>query len=182
MSLGIFLITVVGISLSGVMAPGPITAATIAKGYHDKNAGMKIALGHAIVELPIILLLYYGFAYYISSPDVKKYIGLAGGLMLIIMGSMMFRTMSKALGRNADLPYHSITTGMILTGVNPYFLLWWATVGLTLITGATKFGVYGLLLFILVHWLCDLIWEQIAICAIVLIGFGIYYCISVFLG
>jgi threonine/homoserine/homoserine lactone efflux protein len=119
------------------------------------------------------------------------------------MGSMMFRTMSKALGRNADLPYHSITTGMILTGVNPYFLLWWATVGLTLITGATKFGVYGLLLFILVHWLCDLIWEQIvsmtvfktkhlwtlkiqkaifAICAIVLIGFGIYYCISVFLG
>ena len=198
-----FLLTIVGISLSGVMAPGPLTVATITKGYNDRNAGIKIALGHGIVEIPIILLLYFGFAPFISSPEVKKIIGLIGGLMLVVMGLMMFRTMGKAIEERTDLPTRSIMTGIILTGANPYFLLWWATIGLALITGATEFGIYGLIAFLVVHLSCDVLWEQVismtvfktrhlwtaktqkivfAVCAVVLIGFGLYYGISVFSG
>jgi threonine/homoserine/homoserine lactone efflux protein len=197
-----FLFTIVGISLSGVMAPGPLTVATITKGYNDRNAGIKIALGHGIIELPIILLLYFGFAPFLSSPEVKRIIGLLGGLMLVVMGLMMFRSMGKTLEERTDLPSRSITTGMILTGANPYFLLWWATIGLALITGATEFGIYGLMAFIVVHLACDVLWEQIismtvfrtrhlwtakiqkivfTVCAVVLIGFGLFYGISVFL-
>ena len=52
-----FLLAVVGISLSGVMAPGPITAATLAAGARSRHAGTLIALEHAIIEIPLILIL-----------------------------------------------------------------------------------------------------------------------------
>ena len=199
---GIFLLSVIGISLSGVMAPGPVLAATITKGYHDKNAGVKIAIGHGIIEFPLIALLYFGFANYLNSPGVAKFIGLAGGLMLIFLGSMIFRTLRKPLQETTDLPYNSLTAGIVTTGANPYFFAWWATIGAALVVSATEFGIYGLLIFAVVHWSCDLVWDQIVsftsfktkhlwtkkvrniifgICGLVMIGFGLWYGISVFL-
>lgn len=201
-SLGLFLLSAAGISLSGVMLPGPLTAATIAKGYRDRNAGILIALGHGVVELPLMALVYFGFAYFFTSPDVKKIIGVAGGLMLIFMGLMVFRSTRKTADEVADFPYNSLITGIIMTGANPYFFLWWATIGIALIAGAVEFGIYGLILFAVVHWLCDAVWEQFVsmsvfktrhlwtqkvqkivfgICALVLIGFGGWFCFSVFL-
>lgn len=50
-----FILTVVGSSLSGVMAPGPITAATLAAGERNRHAGTWICIGHIAVELPLIL-------------------------------------------------------------------------------------------------------------------------------
>lgn len=200
-SFGLFLLSAAGISLSGVMAPGPLTAATITKGFRDKYAGIFIALGHAIIELPLMALIYFGFAHFLASPEVKRIIGLIGGLMLIFMGIMLFRTMSRVVGGSADLPYNSLTTGIMLTGANPYFFLWWATIGIALIYGAAEFGIYGLIIFALVHWACDLFWEQFisytvfrtrhlwtlkvqkivfGICALVLMGFGIWFGVSVF--
>ena len=199
-NLGLFLLSAAGISLSGVMLPGALTAATITKGYHDKNAGIFIALGHAVIEIPLMALIYFGFAYFLASPDVRKIIDLAGGLMLIFMGSMVFRATRKAVGEAADLPYNSFVTGIIMTGGNPAFYAWWATIGIALIAGAADFGVYGLLLFAVVHWSCDLVWEQFismsvfktrhlwtqkvqrivfGICALVLVGFGAWFCLSV---
>jgi len=198
---GLFLLSAVGISLSGVMAPGPLTAATITKGYRNKNAGIFIALGHAIIELPLMALIYFGFAHFLASPEVKRIVGLIGGLLLIFMGVMLFRTMHRAIGEAADLPANSLTTGIVLTGANPYFFLWWATIGIALIYGAAEFGVLGMLIFVVVHWTCDLFWEQFVsytvfktrhlwtpkvqkavfgTCALVLIGFGIWFCVSVF--
>lgn len=197
----LFLVSAVGISLSGVMAPGPLTAATITKGYRDKNAGALIAVGHAVIEIPLIALIYLGFAHYFTSVEVKRVVGLAGGLMLIFMGFNLFRATRKALGEVADLPYNSLTTGIIMTGANPYFFLWWATIGAVLVANATEFGILGLVLFGLVHWSCDLVWEQFvsmttfrsrhlwtpriqeivfSICALVLVGFGLWFCFSVF--
>ena len=201
-SLGLFLLSAAGISLSGVMLPGPLTAATITKGYRDKNAGISIALGHAVIELPLMALIYFGFAHFFASPEAKKIIGLAGGLMLIFMGAMVFRVTGKAVGEAADLPYGSFITGVIMTGANPYFFLWWATIGVALIATAAEFGIWALLLFAVVHWSCDLVWEQLVsmsvfktrhlwtqkvqktvfgICALVLVGFGVWFCFSVFL-
>src|SRR4030043_1828031 len=97
-SFGLFLISAIGISLSGVMAPGPLTAATITKGYRDKYAGIFIALGHAVIELPLMALIYFGFAHFLASPEVKRIVGLVGGLLLILMGIMLFRTMSRVVG------------------------------------------------------------------------------------
>jgi threonine/homoserine/homoserine lactone efflux protein len=198
----LFLLYAVGISLTGVMLPGPLTAATIAKGYTDRNAGFQIGLGHAVIELPIIALIYFGFASYIASPQVKMIVGVLGGLMLIFMGGMIVRNLGKRLSSTVNLPYNSLLTGMVMTGANPYFFLWWATIGVALIATAATFGLAGLIVFTLVHWLCDIGWEQFVsvtvfktkhlwtartqiivfgVCAAILIGFGIWFCISVFL-
>jgi len=200
-NLGLFLLSAAGISLSGVMLPGPLTAATIAKGYQDKNAGILIALGHAVIEFPLMALVYFGFAHFLTSPETKRVVGLAGGLMLLFLGLMMLRAIRKAPGEAADLPYNSFVTGIIMTGGNPYFFLWWATIGVALIANAADFGIWGLLLFAVVHWSCDLVWEQFismsvfktrhlwtqkvqrivfGICALVLVGFGAWFCLSVF--
>jgi len=200
-SLGLFLLSAAGISLSGVMLPGPLTAATIAKGYREQNAGIFIALGHGVIELPLMALIYFGFAQFFASPEVKKVIGLAGGLMLIAMGSVVVWNIKKAQGEAADLPYNSLVTGIMMTGANPYFFLWWATIGIALIATAAGFGIWGLVVFAVVHWSCDLVWEQFismsvfrtkhlwtqkvqrivfGVCALVLVGFGIWFCVSVF--
>jgi threonine/homoserine/homoserine lactone efflux protein len=199
---GIFLLSIVGISLTGVMGPGPVLAATIAKGYEDKNAGAKIAIGHGIIELPIIALIYFGFTTFFTSPDVKKVIGLIGGFMLMFMGITLLRTMKKSVNEATNLPYNSFITGILTTVANPYFFIWWATIGAALVISATEFGIYGLLVFVVVHWCCDLVWDQLisftvfrtrhlwtkkvrtvifGICAVVLIGFGLWYGVSVFL-
>lgn len=200
-SLGLFLLSAVGISLSGVMMPGPLTAATIAKGYREQNAGLFIALGHAIIELPLMALIYFGFARFFSSPEVKMGVGLAGGLLLISMGVMVARSVKQARSEVRDLPYSSLVTGIMMTGANPYFFLWWATIGIALIVTAAQFGIWGLVIFAAVHWACDLGWEQIvsmsvfrtrhlwtpkvqrivfSVCAAVLVGFGVWFGVSVF--
>jgi len=201
-NLWIFLLSAAGISLSGVMLPGPLTAATIAKGYDDRNAGAMIGVGHGIIEIPIIALIYFGFASYLNDPVVKTVTGLAGGALLIVMGLLIFFTFKKPVEGGAVMPYSPLVTGMVMTGGNPYIYLWWATIGVALITGAVTFGIMGLVLFTVVHLACDITWDQIvsmtvfrtrhlwtpkvqkivfSICALVLIGFGLWYGSSVFI-
>ncbi len=201
-NLWLFLLSAAGISLSGVMLPGPLTAATIAKGYDDRNAGAMIGVGHGIVEIPIIALIYFGFASYLENPTVKMVAGLAGGALLIVMGLLIFFTFKRPVEGASVMPYNPLVTGIVMTGGNPYVFLWWATIGVALISGAVAFGMLGLLLFTIVHLACDITWDQIvsmtvfrtrhlwtpraqkivfSICAVVLIGFGIWYAVSVFL-
>ena len=78
----IFLLTVGFISLSGVLMPGPVFAASIIKGAERKHAGAWIALGHLSVEIPLILCIIAGLYYVFMNQWVKAGIGLVGGLFL----------------------------------------------------------------------------------------------------
>jgi len=201
-SLGLFLLSAAAISLTGVMLPGPMTAATIAKGYSSKNAGIWIAVGHAVVEVPLIVAIYFGFGHFIGSPQVVKAVYVVGGLALFYLGFRMFRTAGNAVGEIGGLPTSSLVTGIVITGTNPAFYVWWATIGMALLTGAAKFGLAGVILFTLVHWPCDLAWSEFlsagtfksrrwwtqkvqkivfTVCALILIGFGVWFCLSAFL-
>jgi threonine/homoserine/homoserine lactone efflux protein len=202
LSLGQFLLIAAGISLTGVMLPGPMTAATIAKGYNNKHAGAWIAAGHAVIEIPLIAAIYFGFGHLISSPPVAKGIYLVGGLMLLYLSFRMFRATDETLGAVGGLPASSLVTGIVITGTNPAFYIWWATAGAVLVTGAAKFGLVGIILFTLVHLPCDLAWSEFlsvgtfesrrwwtqkvqrivfSVCASILAGFGVWFCLSAFL-
>ena len=52
-----FLVEAVLISLTGVLAPGPITVATMVAGTRRPHAGALVALGHAVVEFPLMILV-----------------------------------------------------------------------------------------------------------------------------
>ncbi len=90
-----FIFTIVGISLSGVMAPGPITAATLAAGERNRHAGAWICGGHIAVELPLILLLAAGLGTFLESKRICAGIGLVGGLMLLLMGLQLLASLRK---------------------------------------------------------------------------------------
>jgi threonine/homoserine/homoserine lactone efflux protein len=147
------------ISFSGVMMPGPVFAATIAKGYKDERAGIKIALGHALIEFPLMALIVLSLGYVFEDSRVKLGIGIVGGALLIALGIMMIRARKvMAEGKAEYIPYNSYIAGALTTSANPYFFLWWATVGALLITNAEFFGPIVILVFAIVHWSCDLAW------------------------
>jgi threonine/homoserine/homoserine lactone efflux protein len=85
-----FLSSVAVISLSGVMMPGPMFAVAVAKSYKSQFAGAKMAVGHAIVEIPLMLLIYFGLARFFDEKPVQIALYLVGGAILVWMGIGMF--------------------------------------------------------------------------------------------
>lgn len=156
-SFPLFLASVIVISLSGVMSPGPLFAVTVAKGQEDKNAGVWITLGHALVELPIMLLIFFGFSKLFAGSE--KIISAVGGAVLIYMGAKMTRARGALTGEGSDLPYGSFAAGAMASGMNPYFLMWWLTIGAALVVNASTFGFAGFVIFAGVHLSCDLAWN-----------------------
>ena len=197
LSLLFFLFKVIIVSLSGVMAPGPVTAAAIAKGQRQRFAGSLIAVGHGIVEFPLMILIVLGMDKLLKSAKTQIVIGLAGGAFLLFMAIQMLRDIRKT----DYTPEKSYKTGPVLTGIllsvgNPYFLLWWASVGLALATEATQLGIWAFAMFAVIHWLCDLVWLQVLswasfkgsallgpqtqrivllVCSLALLFFGLYF-------
>jgi threonine/homoserine/homoserine lactone efflux protein len=160
--------TVIITSLSGVMAPGPMFTATLAKSLKSQWAGMQISLGHAVIEVPLILLVYFGLARFFEYSLVQLLLGVLGGIMIIWMGIGLFRSRKVMSGEGKDTTYSAFTTGIIMTGLNPFFLVWWVTIGsLLLMSFLAEVGAWGLPFFIVVHWLCDLVWLS-------LVSFSIY--------
>jgi len=195
----VFLASVVFISLTGVMMPGPVFAVTVAKGHRASKAGMFVALGHGVVEFPLMILIYVGLAWLFTSTLTRTVIGLAGGAMLVYMGVQMFKARKSIALEGRDLPYNSTVAGITTTGANPYFFLWWATVGGALILTASSFGLLVFILFAVVHWLCDFCWLSIVsivtfrskhlwsertyevvfgVCAAILVVFGFWFVAS----
>lgn len=193
------LFSVIVISFSGVMMPGPMFAVTLAKSYKSPLAGTQIALGHAVIEVPLILLIYFGFAQFFENSIVRLVLSVLGGGMIIWLGISMFRARVEVVQKGKDLPYNSFTAGILTSVFNPFFLLWWATIGSMLIMRILDFGTIGLIIFIIVHWLCDLVWLSLVsvviyrthalwgrkiqewlfiACSLLLVGFGLWFLIS----
>ncbi|HII85085.1 TPA: LysE family transporter [Candidatus Bathyarchaeota archaeon] len=155
-----FLISVVFISLSGVLLPGPLFAITLKKAAKQPFAGALIALGHGMVEFPLMFLIYFGLSQVtVIPPAVEITIGLAGGLVMIFMGVQTFRNRTESEAGLEGSTQDSIIGGIWTTAANPGFILWWVTVGTALIMTARQFyGIWGFSVFAGVHWLCDFAW------------------------
>jgi threonine/homoserine/homoserine lactone efflux protein len=151
--------TVVVTSLSGVMMPGPMFTVTLAKSLKSPWAGVLVSLGHAVVEVPLILLVYFGLANLFQNEIVKLVLSVLGGGMIVWMGYDLFRARKKLAREGKDTSYNAFTAGILMSGLNPFFLVWWVTVGsLLLMNFIAAVGTWGLPFFIIVHWLCDLVW------------------------
>ncbi len=141
------------------MAPGPVTAAAIGMGTRSRYAGMLIAVGHGIVEFPLIVLIVLGLGKILKLPTAQIIIGLAGGAFLLIMAIQMLKSLRAAEEQQTKVTKSTpVLTGIILSASNPYFLLWWATAGLNLAIIAKGIGIWAFVVFAIVHWLCDFIW------------------------
>ncbi len=153
-----FLTGVFIISLSGVMAPGPITTVVVGEGNRSPHAGALVAIGHAVVELPLMAAIFFGLGYLISIEAVKLSITILGGAFLFMMGIGMLKSVSKGGDSEVKSNKSPFVSGILLSVGNPYFIIWWATVGASLIVSSTSFGVKAFILLCIIHWLCDLAW------------------------
>ncbi|MBD3349146.1 MAG: hypothetical protein GF400_08130 [Candidatus Eisenbacteria bacterium] len=159
MSFGAFLIQAMLISLSGVMGPGPLSVVVVDEGARSPRAGLLIALGHGVVEFPLMALIAVGFAPVLERPLFGAIVGLAGGVVLLWMGVGLLRSLSRPIEterRKASSPF---VAGMVMSAANPYFLVWWATVGATLVFRALEYGIWLFVVFAVAHWSLDVGWD-----------------------
>jgi len=154
----LFLVSVMLISLSGVMMPGPMFAVTIEKASKRKTAGLLIAAGHGMIEFPFMFLIYYWLSQFAVPDAVPIVIGLIGGLLMMFMG---VQTLRKRKSENEILKstkQESLAAGLLTTAANAGFWLWWLAVGVPLILNAASFGLIGFSTFAVIHCSCDLVW------------------------
>jgi len=193
------LLSVSAISFAGTIVPGPILAVTLAKSYKSPWAGFQIALGHATIEIPLILLIYFGFSQFFQNNLVQLVLSTLGGGLIIWLGINMFRARADVVQGVKDAHYNAFTLGILTSALNPMFLLWWVTIGTMFIMKFHAFGIAGLILFIITYELPDLSWYSFVsvmthktkslwgqrfqgwlftACSLLLVGFGIWFLVT----
>jgi len=165
------------VGLTGALSPGPLTTLAIREGVRRGFwAGPALAAGHGALELALVVALALGLDRLLDDDAVTATIAFAGGGFLLLLGAQIIRTAPRqelALGeragpsdREAGRGWPSTAAGLALSGVavsaaNPFWLLWWATVGAAYIATSLEEGVAGVGAFYGAHVLSDLAWLSV---------------------
>jgi len=156
-----FAVLVIVISASGVMAPGPLFAATISQGLQNGGkSGIKMAMGHTIVEFPLVILLGIGVFSLEKFPEFRILISIFGAITLFIFAFMQIRTvLQKKEYITAKSKQGPLITGIVLSALNPFFIIWWLTIGFKLISDAMLIWAFtGILIVFIMHIWMDFVW------------------------
>ncbi len=150
------------IAFSGALVPGPLLVATVDLTMrHGAISGPLLVLGHGLTELVLVGLLFAGLAPLASNQALLAAVALTGALMLWWMAAGMLRADNlgemggSSLGGRLTNP---VWAGVVLSLLNPYWSLWWATIGLGYVIASQRFGLPGLAAFFAAHVSADLLW------------------------
>ncbi len=158
------------IALSGAMMPGPLLTATISESSRRGFImGPLLIVGHGILELALVIALLLGLAPFLQQPAVFVATALAGAAILLWMAFGMFRSLpSLRLSWDGEhkRQNHPVVNGILMSVANPYWIIWWATIGLGYILYSWRFGLWGVAFFFAGHILADLVWYSIVAAAV----------------
>jgi threonine/homoserine/homoserine lactone efflux protein len=188
------------IALSGALMPGPLLTATISESSRRGFlAGPLLIVGHGILELLLLVTLVLGMAPFLQRDDVFVIVAISGGFILLWMAVGMFRalpTLSLSMKAGEMKRGSLVIDGILFSVSNPYWFIWWATIGFGYVLYSWRFGMAGIAFFFTGHILADLIWYStvsaavgkgrslftdrfyrglIGSCAVVLILFAMYF-------
>ena len=156
-----FALTVVIISVSGVMSPGPLFTANIMYGLKEgTQSGLKIAAGHTVIELPLIILLAVGVISLETIPGFKTTIVLLGAIGLFgFAGLQIKNALTKKMQTGIQVKHGAFLTGILFSALNPFFIIWWFTIGFKLISDSIDLWSYwGIGILFGVHIWMDFVW------------------------
>lgn len=158
-----FVATVILLSTSGALAPGPLFFVTITHGTKTgAKSGLMFSIAHSIIEFTLVMLLAIGLLSVANQPAVKLMVGGAGGIALIVFGSLQIRSSLHETNETTSTKKttkHLLLLGLALTGLNPYFIIWWLTIGANLILLSLEFaGLWGVLFMYICHVWVDYAW------------------------
>ncbi|HJH32431.1 MAG TPA: LysE family translocator [Methanosarcinaceae archaeon] len=152
------------VGLSGALVPGPMLFATIdsslRKGW---IAGPEVVLGHAFLELIIVILIVLGMSSFIGSKEIST-ISVVGGLVLIVFGAMTVKgasDASNALHTGGGFISNPVAAGLITSISNPYFWIWWLAAGSALVLRGLETSLVAVAFFVIGHWIADLGWYSV---------------------
>ncbi len=158
------------VALSGALMPGPLLTVTVGEaGRRGFWAGPLIILGHGLLELALVLLLLAGVGGWLNRPPILGTVGVVGAGLLGWMGWNLLRaarTSRLSLEGQEAGGLHPVLAGVLLSLANPYWLLWWLTIGLGYVLFAARFGLAGVFLFFAGHILADLAWYSLVAAAV----------------
>ncbi|AZO95783.1 LysE family transporter [Iocasia frigidifontis] len=154
------------IGYSGAVMPGSMLTYTVDRSIrHGSKTGFFLSIGHALLELVLLILIFIGVGKYLATDLARLIIGLIGGIVLVYLGFEMLRDvyLNKVSldikDANNDRQENILLSGVILSVTNPYFIIWWSVVGLSLIMSSyNSFGIIGIIIFYIGHILSDISW------------------------
>jgi threonine/homoserine/homoserine lactone efflux protein len=200
-----FIITIVVVTASGALAPGPLFFVNLAHGTKSgAKGGLAFSIGHTLVEFSLVVLLALGLSTVVNEPTVQSIVGIIGGAFLLVFGLLQIRRFvlpkTEAAARDAGPSRNPVLLGSVFTGLNPYFLIWWLTVGVKLVWDSVNFASWvGVILMYVAHVWMDYVWltgtaylakrgrslvgshgYRLAMVAFgaILVGFGVYFLLS----
>jgi threonine/homoserine/homoserine lactone efflux protein len=162
------------IALSGALMPGPLLAVTVRDTTRQGFvAAPLLVLGHGILEAGLLALLLLGLSEWVRGDMATSVIALAGGAMLFSMAVGMAREVPTlrldvegkettpeaggSAGRRMGF-FRPVLSGVVASISNPYWTIWWATIGLGYLLISRKLGAAGVALFFAGHILADAVW------------------------
>jgi len=154
------------LGLSGALMPGPVLTVTVAdSARRGFVSGPLIAAGHAILELALVAGVILGAGPVLKIPIVMGTVALVGGGVLAWMGAGMIRSsVTVSLNTESDergVACNPALAGMLTSVSNPYWILWWTTVGLGYLLSAMKMGIAGVVFFFIGHISADFLWYSL---------------------
>ncbi len=200
-----FIITIIVVTASGALAPGPLFFVNLAHGTKSgAKGGLAFSIGHTLVEFSLVVLLALGLSTVVNEPTVQSIVGLIGGAFLLVFGLLQIRRFllpkPEAAAKDAGPARNPVLLGSVFTGLNPYFLIWWLTVGVKLVWDSVTFASWlGVILMYVAHVWMDYVWltgtaylaqrgrnlvgshgYRLAMIAFgaILVGFGVYFLLS----
>ena len=158
------------VALSGALMPGPLLTLTVGEAARRGFwAGPLIIVGHALLELALVLLILAGVGAWLHRPLVLGLVGVLGAALMGWMGLGLFKA-----SRHSHLEFapkggsglNPIVSGVLMSAANPYWLIWWLTIGLGYVMFSMKYGWLGVALFYLGHILADFAWYTLVSVAV----------------
>ncbi|HHY37552.1 MAG TPA: LysE family translocator [Clostridia bacterium] len=228
MSPSVIFVTAFMVGLSGAITPGPLLSVVVAgTARYGFYRGILAVAGHGVMELLMVALFLMGAGGFLAADTVASCIALGGGGVLLWMGYGMISAASRggarlgkfsgddsAFVQSQDVGVSGILTekprrstlvdGMVASVSNPYWFLWWATIGSGYISIALRsggIGPFNALFFYVGHVLSDFVWYaavglaitggrrflsdgvyrlMVGCCGVFLVGMAVYFVFSGF--
>lgn len=158
------------VALTGAMAPGPLLTVTITETVRNgRRAALLLLVGHALLEAALLVGFAFGLRAVLEDARVAAALAVAGGAFLLWMGGSLLADavagrLRLELAPGAEpLRFGPVVQGAIVSLSNPYWTMWWVTVGVKLASDALAVGPIAVLAFFIGHELGDLAWYALVV-------------------
>jgi threonine/homoserine/homoserine lactone efflux protein len=159
------------VAFSGALVPGPmLTLVVTSVAQRGFWTSFFIVVGHSILELAVVVSFYLGVLKYLNNPIVLKVISALGGAFLIYMGvNILVSIFRKKIKLNLDTAsdknridgkntFIIVGKGILISLANPYWYVWWLSIGAAFMIKSVKFSFAGVSSFYVGHIIADFIW------------------------